>query len=194
MDEYNQQLTIRDATSMFRRQLNKNERPYTATIIKLNNALVDEWEKKILNRISSNGTVLAGRVYQSWQLFTEGKAVQKIKNMLDNNLFNRPTEGVLEWWKNLFETSSIEVLHSYGSATIAFGWTIIQNELRLRSAEEKWEKIFSKSDDPYDWEELRFKHQDLINGRIYPFWNEEILKEIQEKISTILHVQAEPIN
>nr|QBK85644.1 MAG: uncharacterized protein LCMAC101_02390 [Marseillevirus LCMAC101] len=159
----------------------------------LNNRLVDEWKKTLLDKLSDHrGTVRTIKVWQSWGIFYEGKTVKKAIEVKNLGLLPKTDPKVIDYWIKFFENSTIEELHEYGHGTISFGWFLLQNEIRLWCVDQKWEKIYSKSEDPYDWYQESFKHPDLVQGKILPFWNLENLKEIEEKISTILHVQVEP--
>lgn len=141
-----------DAASMLRRRVRKNERPYTTTVIKLNNRLVDEWKKSLLDRMADHkGMVRTIKVWQSWGVFYEGKTVQKVIELRDQGLLPKTDKKIIDYWIEFFEKSTIEELHEYGHGTVSFGWLLLQNEIRLWCADEKWEKIYSKSDDPYDW-------------------------------------------
>ena len=182
-----------DAASMLRKAIRKNERPYTATVIRLNNKLVDEWKKTLLDRLAdTRGMVRTIKVWQSWGIFYEGKNVKKVMDLRDKGVLPITNEKVVEFWVKFFDEAPIEEMHEYGHGTISFGWLILQNHIRLWCAEEKWNKIYSKSEDPYDWYEESFKHSDLVHGKILPFWDMEKLKEIETKVATILHVQVEP--
>lgn len=184
-----------DAASMLRQKIRKNERPYTAVVIKLNNRLVDEWKKTLLDRLADHkGTIRTLKVWQSWGIFYEGKTVQKVIALRDSGFLPKTDRVAIDYWINFFEKSTIEKLHEYGHGTVSFGWLLLQNEIRLWCADEKWEKIYSKSDDPYDWYQESFKHPDLVQGKSLPFWDMDKLKEIEERMATVLHVQVEPTN
>jgi hypothetical protein len=193
MDFHDAPIKTTDAASMLRRRTRKNERPYTATVIKLNNRLVDEWKKTLLDRMADQkGMVRTIKVWQSWGIFYEGKTVQKVIELRDQGLLPKTDKKVIDYWVEFFEKSTIEDLHEYGHGTVSFGWLLLQNEIRLWCADEKWEKIYSKSDDPYEWYQESFKHPDLVQGKKLPFWDMDKLKEIEERMATVLHVQVEP--
>ena len=184
-----------DAASMLRQRIRNNERPYTATVIKLNNRLVDEWKKTVLDRMADHkGVVRTLKVWQSWGIFYEGMTVKKVIELRDSGVLPKAEPKVIDYWVNFFENSTIEELHEYGHGTVSFGWLILQNEIRLWCADQKWEKIYSKSEDPYDWYQESSHHSDLVQGKTLPFWNLDKLKEIEERMATILHVQVEPSN
>ena len=140
-DYYNLPISVVDASSMFRKVAVKNTRPYTAKVIKLNNRMVDNWEKVILRPMAKNGKIPSGRVWTSWKLYYEGKNIHqyfKIRKMCP-----RVTSEQRDFWIKLFEESSIEELHSYGVGVIGFGCGVIEDEIRFWSADENWDKILS---------------------------------------------------
>lgn len=195
MEFHDAPITTSDAASMLRRRVRKNERPYTATVIKMNNRLVDEWKKTLLDKLADHkGNVRTLIVWKSWGVFSEGKAVQKVIELRDQGVLPRTDSVAIDYWIKFFEKSTIEELHNYGHGTVSFGWLLLQNEIRLWCADQKWEKIYSKSDEPYDWYQESFKHPDLVQGKVLPFWDMDKLKEIEERMATVLHVQVEPTN
>ena len=127
-----------------------------------------------------------------WQLYNEGIGVQKYVELRDKNMIPKVPKEVLEFWKEFFEKSSVEEMHQYGSGVISFGWGIIQNEIKIWYADEKWENFFSHFKDPLEWEKNRHKQSSLLDGKILPFWNEDILKDIQHKVVAVLMNQVQP--
>lgn len=194
LPEHDVPILTSDAASMMRRKVNKNDKPYTQSVVRLNNQLVDEWKESLLDKISdSQGKILSVKVWQTWVLFQEGKGTERYMELREKGVIRHVENEVLDFWKDFFENKSVEEMHFYGTGNVSFGWTIIQNELRMMSAEEKWEKIFCKSGDPYDWYKLSFKHQELFGNNL-PFWTPEIYEDIHQKVATVLMVQVDPTN
>nr|QBK86529.1 MAG: uncharacterized protein LCMAC102_03240 [Marseillevirus LCMAC102] len=191
-DYYNAPISTGDAAAMLRRQPQQNERPYTSTTTKLNNRQVDEWKKNVLDKTANRGSIPSGRVWNSWQLYNEGNGVKKYIELRDKGMIPQISLGVLEFWKDFFKKSSVEEMHQYGSGVISFGWSIIQNEIKIWYANEKWDNLFSKFENPLEWEKNQHKFSSLLNGKILPFWTEEILKDIQHKVAAVLMNQVQP--
>jgi hypothetical protein len=190
-DYYNYPMKIEDAAGMLRVRIPKNEKPFTVSALQENNRLVDEWKKTVLKKMAdSKGMIPSGRVWPSWLLFYEGKMIKKYTQLKDDGFIVRPPARVVDYWKVLFEKGSVEDLHKLGSATVSYGWGIIRTELERWYVEQKWDKLYSKSPDPLFWEKNYHKHADLFNGKIFPIWGEELLKEIQEKVSAVLFNQV----
>jgi hypothetical protein len=107
-------------------------------------------------------------------------------------VFPRMTQEQIKWWKAFFD-NDIESIHSYGFMVVSIGWTYITTELRLAFAEEKWRRLYGKSDDPVYWNE-KYNCLDLIeNMGLQPFgWSVVQFEEIKEKVSTIINNQIAP--
>lgn len=191
---YTNPISVSDATSILKRNISKNDRPYIASSTRCNNHQVDLWSKKVLTPISDRRqSVPAGRVWGSWQLYDEGRQIKKYIELKEKNLFRQITPEVLEFWKDFFENLSIEEMHNYGAGTVASGWAIIQDYIREWFSEKKWEMLFSQApDDPLYWEKNYHKHNMYIEGKVLPFWDEETLKDIQQKVGAILYNQPRP--
>jgi len=191
MDYFNSPISVTDASSMLRATPQKNELPYTVRVIKMNNKLVDEWEKKILRKIEDRrGTVPSGKVWPSWQLFKEGKEMIKYSEVSD--MIPRASKEQLEFWITFFENSTIEELYEIGIGALGFGWSVIEDEIRLWNADKKWEELFSQTEDPLEWEKKSPSHQALLRGDLFPFWDKKKLQTIGEKVGTIFNLQITP--
>ena len=55
----NQPIAIADAANMLRHQIKKNEKVFDATLMKLNNQLVDRWYEEVLIKLASKGGCVA---------------------------------------------------------------------------------------------------------------------------------------
>ena len=154
---------------------------------------VDEWKKIVLTKLADgNGTVRSSKIYPSWMVFYEGEQIGKYVELRDKGVVHRPSKEKVIFWKYFFSELTIEEMHTYGPAMISRGWSVIEDEIRMWCADQKWEKIFSKSRNPWEWEQEQYKHQDLMLGKLYPFWDEKIIRDIKEKVATILQVQVQP--
>ena len=186
-DYYNTPISVDDAASMFRRKPNRNDRPYVAETTKLNNRKVDDWKKKVLQNVcNESGKLQVGRVGKSWQLYEEGKVIEKYIEMKEKGMFPEYSEEVIEFWKDFFENLTVEEMHGYGSGVVFAGWQIIQSYIKTWFAEQKWERLFSKSSDPLWWEKNYHPHTDYLEGRVLPLWDPEKFKDINQKVAAIL--------
>ena len=119
-DYYNSPIGIGDAASMLRRKVQKNDRPYISETTKLNNRRVDDWKKVVLQNIcNSKGTVPAGRVSKSWQLYEEGKVVGKYMEIKNQGMLPEYSEEVISFWKEFFENLSVEEMEQLVKLQIA---------------------------------------------------------------------------
>jgi hypothetical protein len=190
MDIYNSPILISDATSMFRRQIKPNTPPYTETILRKNNKKVDAWEKDMLNEVcDSDGKIPAGRIQVLLKLYEEGMSY---KSFLDRFPYiPRPTEEQLEYWKNFLDRP-MEELYDDGPELCLLGWQIVCNELKLRDTIKKYEEVYSKSNDPTEWYDLSLKNRPLFDGSYHSFWDEDKIKDISQRIQTIVSLRIQP--
>ena len=107
-------------------------------------------------------------------------------------VFPRMTSDQVRWWKEFFD-ADIEKMHSYGFMVVNLGWMYITNEIRLAFTEEKWRRVYGKSNDPVYWLD-HYGALDLIeNAGFQPFgWSKEQFEDIREKVSTICNSQIAP--
>ena len=190
MQFQNKLISIEDAASMYRVRVRTNTPPYQAAMMRMNNRLVDEWKESVLRKYSKNtGKVQCAVIEPSWQRFYEGKQVIKLAELHADGKIPSADPDVLEWWIKLFETSDIEDLHPYGSGLIHMGWKMVEDHIRVWSALQKYERVYSKSDDPYEWNTISQKNEGLFKGQELPFWGLEKLNEIREKIITVISIQ-----
>lgn len=190
-DLYNGPISIEDAAGMYRRKVQRNDRPYVAETTKLNNRMVDDWKKNVLQKIcDGNGQVPAGRVEKSWRLYEEGKAIEQYIEMKKKGMIPSYSDEVIEFWKDFFENLTVEEIHSHGSGVVFTGWQILQEYIKIWFAEQKWEKLFSKSKDPLWWEKNQHDYTDYLEGKLEPLWSHEKFDDITQKIASILGNQV----
>lgn len=185
-------ISTSDAAGMLRVRVPKNGREYEKAVMTQNNYLVDDWKENVLDKMTTNRKIACASVWPSWCLYLEGKTCIKVMEMLQAGLIQEPPEKAVGFWKELFETSSIEDLHALGSGTVSSGWTIIQTYFKLWYAQQKYEALFSHSDDPLYWEKNKGSCAALLNGEVLPFWDKETFQDVSDKIRTILQIQVQP--
>jgi hypothetical protein len=193
-DMMNLPIRIGDAASMMRRAVPPNEKPYTRTVLKFNNKLVDEWEEKVLRKIcGSSGTIISGQVFSEWHYFYTGKTIKKFIDGLNNGIISRPAEKGVEYWVDTFTKFSVKQLTDLGSPLVGYGWKLIIDETYIRDQISKWEKIYSLSDDPLQWRKLANNHPKLWNmDGESPFWGPDDFINISEKVLTFLKTPIAP--
>jgi len=191
LDYFRSPISIDDACSMLRKRVQKNDRPYVTETNKLNNRKVDDWKKTVLQKICNDkGMMPSGKVAKSWELYEEGKVIEKYMEIRKKGMIPDYPKEVIDFWKVFFETLSIEEMHEYGSGVISTGWIILQSYIKSWFAEEKWNRLFSHSSDPLWWEQHHHEHSAYLDGKILPFWDLEQLKDITQKVGVILGNQV----
>lgn len=190
-------ISIGNAASMFRYNLkkNRNERPYTVTARTLNNELVDEWKQKVLTRMANTkGEVMSSTVYHSLTVFLEGKEMlcrqKHVKNLPEIS------EDMAKYWCDFFRKSDVKEIHSIGTIMCRQGWDVLQTYIKTYYAKLKWDSVYSKSQDPYEWLKLSNEHPILFSHEraveLAPFeLTPEDLKDMQDKVFTFLNARIE---
>jgi hypothetical protein len=191
-DPYNSPISIGDAVSMFTTEIQKNARPYTRAVIEANNKLVNRWKKEMVVPLADDKCTLpSGALVGMWTLFLEGVTIKSYIEMRNKGMMPDIEPEVLEYWKEFFETMSVEDMHAYGTGLVSYGFTLIQNHFKRWYAEQKWERFYSKyPDDPVAWYNNYKEHKALITGKETPFWDEETTKDVNERVATVLQVQV----
>ena len=145
--------------------------------------MIDEWELETGGKTTKRLSISRIDDWMLWDLWYEGQGIRqyvKIEKMLP-----RPTKEQLKFWIDLLEKSTIEELHSHGMGVISFAQKLIQSEIRMYISSQKWEKIY-KEGEITQWAKSAGENQELVKGKNLPFWDEEILRKVFEKIGTIL--------
>jgi hypothetical protein len=188
-------MRITDATSMLRRVVSRNEKPFIAAVYKFNNSLIDEWETVVLKKISdSKGCIRAGQVWAEWNYFYDGKYLPTLIEGINAGTIVRPPADAVKYWVDIFTRLEVEELVAMHAANIGHGWKLIMDETFVRTVLEKWDLIYSKSTDPLEWRKLanenpKFWKQEQQS----PFWSIDELPDILEKIKTILGAPIVPL-
>lgn len=189
---FNSPMRIADAASLFRTPVSKNERPYDSTVIVYNNSIVEEWYMKVLLGIAdNNSSIPAGRVTSCFQYFIQGKELEQHQKYKE--YFPQYTEEMVRFWIDKFTSSSMTDMCKLGHGVVSSGWNVIIMGMRYHFAEKKWEKIYSTTKDPLEWDKLANSNPHLMNGRPMPFGlSIDSLKEIEDKVMAVLKHPIEP--
>lgn len=191
----NKPMKIIDAASMLRRKLEENERPFMLVVLKNNNKLVDEWYEEVLKKTCNRDlTIKAGQVHGEWEYFYNGKIIKNFIDNINDGYIIRPDEKAVKHWVYVFTHYTMEKLIELGSNCVGYGWKLISDELYIKRTLERWEKIYSKSDDPLEWRKLANNYPKLWNlDGENPYWDRETLDNITQKVMTILKTPIQPI-
>lgn len=180
-----------DAVAQLKRKVSPNERPYEKETIELNNALVDTWDRTVLTPNSKKGKLPAGSIHPHLVSFLVGRDIKSFMQYR-SMLVEYPEEKVM-FWINLFKNASIKDLHAMGPAVVSMGWGLIFNAISSYSASLKYEKIYSKTDDPAQWAKIAADNQQVFRGDLLPFGlDQETMLEMEAKVMAILKISIEP--
>ena len=192
LDYAKQMVRISDAAAMMRMKPNNAMSQYKIDVINMNNKLVDRWEREVLENIANNeGMVRASQIWDSWKIFLEGVSARTLFENYDQ--FTNLTDEQITFWKAFLELD-IEVLHTYGSGAVYQGKQNIETEVRRRITKEKWDKVYSKTDDPKIWYNEAKVYNDLFfnDDNEFYVWSPVVYKELLTKIHTIIDNPVKP--
>lgn len=198
MDEHfdpsNTAIKISDASSLLRKQIDPNERPFTKTVLKANNSLVDEWHETVLKNIcDTKGCIRAGQMWYEWQYFYFGKTLSQFVEHLEKGLVVRPDKKAVDFWVKTFTEGTVKTLSNMGSPLVGYGWKVVVDEAFIRSSLDKWDKIYSKSQDPLVWRKLANNFPKLWSAtNENPFWSTEEFDQVTQKVMTVLRTPISP--
>lgn len=187
-------IRVINASSMFRREISKNEKPYLATALKFNNKLVDEWEKEILKKIcNKEGMIRDGQILSEWQSFYTGKIIYGFMENLEKGYIMRPSKECVEYWKKIFTSCSVDEMLAIGAVNISYGWKLMTDENFILGMLEKWEVVYSKTKEPMMWRELNGENPKLwAKEHDNKFWDENELKDVYERVMTVTKTIISP--
>lgn len=192
----NSPIRIGDAATMLRKRIPANEKPYTAEVLRQNNARVDEWQRSVLRKIANlDGCIPAGRVEGCLRYFIEGKEIYAIKKFRDTYGEHLPEvdEATVKFWIDFIKKSSITDLYQTGGYVLTQGWGIIQNAITLHFSRRKWEEVYSQSDDPATWDKLANDHPHAMNNKQFPFGLDgDTLNDMRDKVMAVLRTPIQP--
>lgn len=190
---YSQPMSIKNIENMLIEYISPNEKPYNAVVRKHNNNLVKKWIDEVLIKIADkDGCVPQGRVWYSWALFLEGQSILKFKELYEGGKICETPDEIIEYWRQIFENSTIEELCQYGTGNIVYGWGLLTTHLKFQNIKMTYAEFFSKSEDPLWWEQHSGEHK-MLQDKFMPFgWYPAKMKDIEEKVMALLINKVEP--
>jgi hypothetical protein len=188
----NYPIKISDLANMFRRKSGRNDRPYDAKVHELNNKKVDIWYHDVLQKIAdANGCIPVGRAPDCLRYFTEG--LETIQYQKYKRYMPRYTEEEVQFWLEFLSERSVEELHEAGITVVSAAWNCILGAVRNHFADIRYELVYSKSENPAEWDKLANMNPHPMHGRPLPFGiSEDILKEMEAKVMVILGNPLQP--
>lgn len=189
---YNSPISISDAASMFRHNINPNERPFAQAVMKYNNKLIDEWYDTVLvNTADKRGKMASAEVWHSWTIFAEGKEIDPYLDAIDNHL-PRASQEQIDYWIAFFR-KPVEVIRSFGPSTVTTGWQFLTSVIRSHLAHEKKKFIYTNDSTPLEWRKNSNKHIHLARNKTLPFGlAEEEFPEMLQKVNTVMSIIIKP--
>ena len=118
-------------------------------------------------------------------IFKEGDIVKSFIDTIEKGISCRPSKKSVEYWKNVFEKSSVEELMKLGNDTVKSGWKIIADESYIRTVVYKWDNIYKGTRDPLVWRErIKFIEDNKVKPET--IWDDEKFSDIGMKVLTVI--------
>ena len=192
LEMMNRPILIQDVAGMLRKPVGKNDKPYTADIIKYNNELIDTWYHSVLVKIANNkGEVRTQEAQFGLVVFIEGKELYGLRAHSDS--LPALDGAQTRYWIDVLKTQNISQLREMGVSVVHQALQYVGEAIRRSVGDEKWELIYSHSEDPLDWHHRAFKHSKLFSNEFLPYdLTVEEMGDITDKVRTILSNPIEP--
>lgn len=174
------EITTRDFVKMLEKPISANERPYIARARRYDNEFLVEFGKVVID--SRKGKLKIKDVLLYFEVYCEGKEYLGFKKL--NLSLPRPSEKQLQDIIAFLKNADIEALKSAGIFCVNYCWDVLLKEIKLRTAEEKYTRVFSKHTDPNKWMDLVDQNAALFTGKemLVQNINVDDLNTISEKI------------
>lgn len=167
-------MLISDVVARFKHKYHMNEGVVTSRLMRLNDALVEEWAEKVLKpRGDDRGYIKSSAIDALWMIFYEGRAVRKAYPLLQDERNINPAPSAVEWWLEFFK-QDLDKIHEAGAHMVTIGYTTILAAYRNWDIHQKYTRVFF-SEDINEWYEAAQHNKMLLNGSEKPFEYEEAI-------------------
>lgn len=165
-------------------RISENDKMYAYKAKTKHNERYRLFEEKILNNhLDKDGKILAKKASFLWMVFDDSREILNFVKFQENL---RITDSkIAKFWIKEFTEKPIEELYDYGINVISSAYGIVVDYFREYVMMQKYERIYSKSNDFDEWFELADKNRTLMEGQEIPF----DIQKISEKAKTIIAVR-----
>lgn len=161
-----------------------NEKMYVYQTMMLNNEKYKDFEELVLKQhADENGKIICKKAAFLWIVYDDSREVIRYNKHGSKLRVVDPEKA--KFWIREFEEKSIDELYEYGTNTISSAYGIVIDFFREWIIEQKYERIYSQSNDYEKWFELAEQNKDLIEGREVPF----DIQMVKEKATTLINVR-----
>jgi hypothetical protein len=182
-EELDKQLVdIKDVAKYYRHRLDPNDRKLAYELKEHFNNLYKTFEEQILPRFANKeGKITTKMVSILWVIYEDSHEVLNfIKN--SSKVIRLTDPELAKWWINEFNTKSVVELFGYGKNAVSAGYSIVLDYYRDWMVNEKYNRIYSQSNDFDEWVKLADKNITLMNDEEFPY----DLRDLHAKAKTIL--------
>jgi len=179
----------KDLESVIKCKIDKNETPYNKVVLEKHNISIQKWYSDVLpvvlKEIDDPKEIDRNELVGEIGFFHHGNIIHGFMDSFKSKYVSRPSAKSVEYWKNVFEKSSVYELMDIGQMTVKHGWRIISDEIYIRSVEYKWKHVYSVSKNPLDWRQqvakMKEEHKDQNE-----LWDLETNQMIAQKVITVI--------
>lgn len=182
-DVDNQIINIKDFAKYHRYVYIQTDSVLVDKVKHLKNDRYDFFEKNILQSHSDNGKIKTKDAALLWIVYEDSYEVLSAYKNRSNLRFVDPK--IAQFWINEFQ-KPIDELFKYGSNVISSALGIVIDYYREWIVEQKYNRIYSKSEKFDDWIELAKKNQTLLNGEDVPPFD---IMDIRTKAQSIIQAR-----
>ncbi len=172
-------INIEDFRKYHTNERNENDPMYLFTVKKLNNDRYEYFHETILKPRSKDGKIMCKHAADLWIVYDDSYEV--LNSVKHSEHARKPVKEDVDYWVKEFE-KPIEELYEYGNVVISSAYGLLIDYYRYNMIEQKYTRIYSKSDNFDDWLALLDKNRTLIQGEEVPF----NIQMVTEKASTLI--------
>lgn len=141
-----QPINVNDFAKAIQKPISANEKPYTASARKVDNAEIDEFVSTVLSQFQdSKKQVVVKDAWFYFEIFRERREIERMQAIKSH--LPRPTDAQLRHIITTLKNSTVEELKGLGNFAVAYAWDVLTKEIKMRSSEEKWKTVYSTTTD-----------------------------------------------
>lgn len=177
-----QPIDVKDFARYHTHKIDKEDRKYSIEVKELINKMYGNFNDSILSRYATNGKIASKKASLLFVLYEDSF---EVLNMMKYSGRIRTADPELaKWWIEEIGKKTPFELYSYGKNTISSAYGIIIDYFRDWMITEKYNRIYSKSNDFDEWVRLAEANSSLMSGAEIPF----DISAIAEKCKAIISI------
>ena len=165
-----EEITPKQVVEMLRRKIHHNDKPFISDTSRLNHEKIRRWKDEVLVHILSNGKISRRNAYESFKRFDEGLNSIEFRKLEHSYMLPKVSEEIIHFWRDLFEESSITILHDWGTGNLFYGWALVLEYIKKSNIYRRNDLLYGLYDTPLEWEQNYPNCKDVFDEDDIPFW------------------------